>query len=96
MCLAFPGKIIELVDGTSDQIALVDVVGVRRHINVGLLEGENVVVPGDWILIHMGFALNKVDEAEAARALDGLEMMGSSAADDSEVLASRPRGAVGP
>lgn len=76
MCLAIPGRVVEFVDNTHGQLALVDVLGVSRNINIGMLEGDEQVSPGDWILIHMGFALSKVDEAEAARALGGLQMMG--------------------
>ncbi len=56
MCLAIPGQVVELVDATNGQLALVDVAGARRNINVGMLEDDEQVVAGDWILIHMGFA----------------------------------------
>ena len=78
MCLAIPGRVVELVDGTNDQLALVDVAGARRNINVGLLEEDDRVTAGDWILIHMGFALSRIDEAEAEHALSGLRILGSS------------------
>lgn len=78
MCLAIPGRVVELVDDTFGQLALVDVLGVSRNINIGMLEDDEVASPGDWILIHMGFALSKIDEAEAARALGGLQMLGQS------------------
>ena len=58
----------------ADQLALVDVVGKSRNINVGML--ETAVRPGDWVLIHMGFAVEIVTAAEAEKALSGLEMMG--------------------
>jgi hydrogenase assembly chaperone HypC/HupF len=74
MCLGIPGQVIELVEGYHDQLALVDVVGARRQINVGML--EDPVRPGDWIMIHLGFAVEVVDRAAAERALGGLEMMG--------------------
>jgi hydrogenase expression/formation protein HypC len=74
MCLGIPGEIVELETGSD--LALVDVSGVRRKINVALLDDEPLAV-GDWILIHVGFALSKIDEAEACRALDMLRMMGS-------------------
>ena len=54
---------------------MVDVSGVRRTINIGLLEDEPSL-PGDWVLIHVGFAMSKIDEEEAAAALDFLEIMG--------------------
>jgi hydrogenase expression/formation protein HypC len=76
MCLAIPGQVIELVDEIN-QIAKVDVVGVRRNINVSLLASDgDEVRPGDWVLIHVGFALSKVDEAEAHATLALLEGMG--------------------
>jgi hydrogenase expression/formation protein HypC len=74
MCLAIPGQVIELVD-PANQIAKVDVVGVRRNINVGLL-GDGAA-PGEWVLIHVGFALSKVDEQEARATLALLEQMGA-------------------
>jgi hydrogenase expression/formation protein HypC len=86
MCLAIPGEVVEMVDGHNDQLALVDVGGVKRKINVGLLEDEPVV-PGDWVLIHVGFAMSKVDEQEAAEALRLLEMMGQAYTDELDVLA---------
>ena len=69
MCLAIPGQVIELVDEVN-QIAKVDVVGVRRNINVSLLASDgDEARPGDWVLIHVGFALSKVDEEEAHATL---------------------------
>ena len=62
MCLAIPGQIVEMVDPALG-LAQVDVAGVRRTVSVGLLGGS--VAPGDWVLIHVGFALAKVDEEEA-------------------------------
>lgn len=93
MCLAIPGLVVELVDGTNGQLALVDVLGARRHINIGLLEDDQVVAPGDWIIIHMGFALSRVDANEAARALGGLQMMGADdgpATDETEPAPAQP------
>jgi hydrogenase expression/formation protein HypC len=75
MCLGIPGQVVELVDGFEGQLALVDVVGAQRRVNIGMLDGDRVG-PGDWILIHMGFAMERVDEAEARQALAGLEMLG--------------------
>jgi hydrogenase assembly chaperone HypC/HupF len=74
MCLAIPGRVVEIVDGTAGQLAQVDVMGVCRPINLGML--EEPAVPGDWVMIHMGFAMSVVDEAEADRARSGLELMG--------------------
>jgi hydrogenase maturation protein HypF len=74
MCLGIPGRIVEIVDGYADQLALVDVEGARRRVNIGML--ETPPSPDDWILIHMGFAMEVIDDAEAAQAMSGLEMMG--------------------
>jgi hydrogenase expression/formation protein HypC len=77
MCLAIPGHIIEMVD-VPNRLARVDVAGVRRTINVGLLDEDGTGVgPGDWVLIHVGFALSKVDEEEAAATLKLLQGMGA-------------------
>lgn len=81
MCLGIPGRVVEMVEGYADQLALVDVVGKERRINIGMLEDEQVS-PGDWILIHMGFAMERIDEAAAREALAGLQMMGSGAEDE--------------
>jgi hydrogenase expression/formation protein HypC len=75
MCLGIPGQVIELIEGYGGQLALVDVAGVHRKINIGLLD-EGPVEPGSWVLIHMGFALERVDAAGAGRAMAGLELMG--------------------
>lgn len=74
MCLGIPGRVIEIVDGFADQLALVDVEGARRRVNTGMLDAPPA--PGDWILIHMGFAMEVIDEAQAGRAMSALEMMG--------------------
>ena len=86
MCLAIPGEVVELLPGNDDQLALVDVVGVKRRINVGLLDGESIG-PGDWVLIHVGFAMSKVDEEEAAEALRMLELMGQAFTDELQAVA---------
>ena len=74
MCLGIPGEIIELRTGQPD-LARVSVSGVKRAINIGLLSEEDLQ-PGDWILIHVGFALSKIDEAEAKAAMEFLEGIG--------------------
>ncbi len=85
MCLAIPGEVVELLPGDNDQLALIDVVGVKRKINIGLLEERPD--PGDWVLIHVGFAMSKVDEREAAEALSMLEMMGQAFTDELQAVA---------
>ena len=84
MCLGIPGEIVELLPDRPD-LAKVDVSGVKRAINVGLLEGETLQ-PGDWILIHVGFALSKIDEQEAAAALEYLEGIGQAYEDELTAL----------
>ena len=73
MCLAVPGQIFDVVD-EANHLAQVDVAGVRRNVNVGLLDG---VGPGAWVLIHVGFAISKVDEEEALATRRLLEGMGT-------------------
>jgi hydrogenase expression/formation protein HypC len=86
MCLAIPGQVVELVDPVN-QIAKVDVVGVRRNINVSLLASENGgVAPGDWVLIHVGFAISRVDEGEARATRQLLEAMGQEYEQELEEL----------
>jgi hydrogenase expression/formation protein HypC len=74
MCLAIPGQIVEFTDDAR-QFALVDVSGVRRTINVDLLRDEPPV-PGDWVLIHVGFAMSRISEARAQEQLRLLAMLG--------------------
>jgi hydrogenase expression/formation protein HypC len=75
MCLAIPGCIVEVVD-EANHLAKVDVAGVRRTVNIGLFDGDEAVVPGDWVLIHVGFAISKIDEDEANATRELLEGMG--------------------
>jgi len=78
MCLAIPGQVVEIVD-ESNRLARVDVAGVRRNVNIGLLDGNgDAARPGDWVLIHVGFALSKVDEEEAQATLELLQRMGEA------------------
>lgn len=84
MCLGIPGEIVEFLPDNPD-LAKVNVSGVRRAINVGLLEDEEIR-PGDWILIHVGFALSKIDEQEAKAALDFLEGIGQAYTDELAAL----------
>jgi hydrogenase expression/formation protein HypC len=74
MCLAIPGLVIEIVD-EPNRLARVDVAGVLRTVNVGLLDDT---AAGDWVLIHVGFALSKVDEDEARATLELLQRMGEA------------------
>ena len=73
MCLGIPGQLVEFVD-REHHIAKVEVSGVRRNVNVGLVADE--VDVGDWVLIHVGFALSKIDEEEARATRQFLEQLG--------------------
>ncbi len=77
MCLAIPGQVIEMTD-EANRLARVEVAGVRRNVNVGLLdeEADGPAMPGDWVLIHVGFAISQVDEEEALATRRLLEQMG--------------------
>jgi hydrogenase expression/formation protein HypC len=77
VCLAIPGQILEVVD-PANRLAKVDVAGVRRNVNIGLLDEDGAgPEPGDWVLIHVGFAISKVDEEEALATRALLEQMGA-------------------
>ena len=88
MCLGIPGQIVEL-HPEIEHLARVDVSGVGRMINIGLLEDEHLV-PGDWVLIHVGFAMSKIDEEEANLALASLKMMGEIFTDEVDALMTSP------
>ena len=83
MCLGIPGQIIEFVD---DGLAKVDVSGVRRTVNTLLLEDQELQ-PGDWVLIHVGFAMSKIDEGEARLTLEALQLMGQAYDEELRALA---------
>ena len=80
MCLGIPGQLQE-ISAANGHLARVDVSGVTRVVNIGLLEDEPLA-PGDWVLIHVGFAMSKIDEAEAELALASLQLMGQAYEDE--------------
>ena len=84
MCLGIPGQIIDIVDD-ANSIAKVDVSGVRRNVSVALVRPDGIE-PGDWVLIHVGFAMSKIDEAEAHKTLKALQLMGQAYADELDML----------
>jgi hydrogenase expression/formation protein HypC len=84
MCLAIPGQIVRLIPDT--ELATADVSGVKRNINIGLVENEGIA-PGDWVLIHVGFALSKVDEEEARTSLEFLQGLGQAFTDEIAAIA---------
>jgi hydrogenase expression/formation protein HypC len=83
MCLAIPGKIVEL-RSEDRTLAVVDVLGVRRNIDLGLLQ-EQKPADGDWVLIHVGFAMSKISEADALQQLRMLTELGEGEAAVEEV-----------
>jgi hydrogenase expression/formation protein HypC len=80
MCLGIPGEVVE-IDAERPDLAKVNVSGVRRLINIGLL-ADDPPKPGEWVLIHVGFALSKIDEDEAAAAMEFLESIGQAYEDE--------------
>jgi hydrogenase expression/formation protein HypC len=77
MCLAIPGQVVAIID-ESNRLAKVSVTGVHRTVNIALLDGPGTTVQaGDWVLIHVGFAMSRIDEVEALATLALLEQMGA-------------------
>jgi hydrogenase expression/formation protein HypC len=86
MCLGIPGQIIDIIDD-ANSIAKVDVSGVKRNISVALVRPEGIA-SGDWVLIHVGFAMSKIDEVEARETLNALQLMGQAYTDELNMLHS--------
>ncbi|MDJ0394695.1 HypC/HybG/HupF family hydrogenase formation chaperone [Rhodococcus sp. G-MC3] len=80
MCLGIPGRVVGMVEGYGNQLALVDVVGELRKVNIGMMP-EDVFTEGDWVIIHMGFVVERTDADGAERAMAGLELMGRARED---------------
>jgi hydrogenase assembly chaperone HypC/HupF len=74
MCLGIPARVVALRD--NPHLATVDVLGDTTTVNIGML--EEPLEPGDYVLIHVGFAMSKIDAAEARQALEGLQLMGNN------------------
>ncbi|MGH2704969.1 MAG: HypC/HybG/HupF family hydrogenase formation chaperone [Actinomycetota bacterium] len=87
MCLGIPGQVIEIIED-QPYLARVDVSGVKRVVNIQVAEKEGTPVnPGDWVLIHVGFALSVIDEEEAKATIQFLEELGKAYTDELELLA---------
>lgn len=86
MCLGIPGQVVGIVDA-QQHLATVDVNGVRRTISARLLAEENLTV-GDWVLVHVGFAMAKIDEREAELTLDQVQKMGAEYLNEIEAFNS--------
>jgi hydrogenase expression/formation protein HypC len=99
MCLGIPGQVIGMVEGYNNQLVWVDVVGARRKVNLGMLEDADqaAIAPGDWVLLHMGFVVQRIDQAGAEKAMNGLELMGRAreTEDAEDVAPSEPLPRVG-
>ena len=89
MCLAIPAKIVEFSADEQQHRALVDVVGVRRHIDMGLLQDECLKI-GDWVLVHVGFAMSKISQEQAQDQLRTLAMLGEAETARQELENSEP------
>jgi hydrogenase expression/formation protein HypC len=90
MCLGIPGRIVEIVDATR-KLGLVDVSGVRRQVNLACVVDEQHPVErcvGDWVLVHVGFAMSRIDEAEARATLQILTELGEAQAQLEELRRS--------
>ncbi|MEO6121395.1 MAG: HypC/HybG/HupF family hydrogenase formation chaperone [Acidimicrobiales bacterium] len=82
MCLGIPGQLVEIVS-VEEHKAIAEVDGVRREVNIGLVLGEpGGIRVGDWVLIHVGFCMSKIDEEEAERTLSFLKDLGDIYTDE--------------
>ena len=89
MCLGIPGRIVAVTDAAR-QLALAEISGVRREVNVAcVVQGTPEALVGRWALIHVGFAMSLIDEAEAERTLEALRGLGEA----QETLAAMAEGA---
>jgi hydrogenase expression/formation protein HypC len=84
MCLGIPGQVIDIVDD-ANSIARVQVSGVKRNVSVALVRPEGITA-GDWVLIHVGFAMSKIDEHEAQETMKALQLMGQTYTDELTML----------
>ena len=87
MCLGIPGRVVDWVPDSNDLLARVEVTGVTRNINVGLVREDGLKL-GDWVLIHVGFAMSIIDEEEANQAMDGLRLLGEQFDTEVEEIAT--------
>ncbi|MBA2625195.1 MAG: HypC/HybG/HupF family hydrogenase formation chaperone [Acidimicrobiia bacterium] len=84
MCLGIPGRLVEIRD-LAEHRGVVDVDGVRREVNIGLVVDDGIAI-GDWVLIHVGFAMSKIDEEDAERTLSFIKELGSVYDDELDSL----------
>jgi hydrogenase expression/formation protein HypC len=86
MCLGIPGQVVEMTDPDA-YLANVDVNGIKRAISVRLLADSGIDI-GDWVLVHVGFAIAKIDEREATATLDAVKRMGKAYTDELDAFRS--------
>jgi len=84
MCLGIPGRLVAIIDLPQHR-GIIDVDGVRRQVNIGLVIDDDLAV-GDWVLIHVGFAMSKIDEEDAERTLSFIKELGSVYDDELDSL----------
>ncbi len=90
MCLGIPGRVVEITD-VAQQLALIDVGGVRREIILACIVDEDHPLQacvGEWVLVHVGFAMNRIDEHEAAETLALLRQLGEIQAEQEAMRAA--------
>ncbi len=90
MCLGIPGQVVEITDRTR-KLGMVDVSGVKREVNLACIVSEDHPLDacvGDWVLVHVGFAMSRIDEREAAETLKILEQLGEVQAELEAMRAS--------
>ena len=94
MCLAIPGQITELLDDCHS-LAMVDILGVRRKVSIDLLQ-DDPPIAGDWVLVHVGFAMSKISDERAAEQLEMLALLGEASAAREELALDEldPKAAV--
>jgi hydrogenase expression/formation protein HypC len=95
MCLGIPGQIVEVIDAEAN-VAIVDVGGVKRAVNIAFVVDDDrpaTSCVGDWVLVHVGFAMSRLDEAEAARTLALLRELGEAQAELAAMAEGQPESA---
>lgn len=87
MCLGYPGQIVEVLSDRPD-LATVDIRGQEQVANIGMLQDVSLEA-GDWVVVHMGFAMSVIDEAEAKATLDELSVLEQAYAQEPAAISDR-------
>ena len=90
MCLGIPGRIVEISD-SERKLGIADVSGVRREVNLACIAGDGPLeeLVGAWALIHVGFAMSRIDEEEARKTMEVLQMLGEAQEEIAAMRASQ-------